>query len=115
MRKVTRGIFPTLSARYGMVVLHVFTAGIIIMLSNTKVLQADDRQKAVDLFNEGQALYDKSNLRGAAEKWEQVLDISRKINNQQGISVAVNNLSVVYQHLGDYPKALRYYEQVLEN
>ena len=79
MEKVMRGIFITLSARYGKVFLHVFTAGIIILLCTAKALPADDLQRAEYLFDEGTSLYNKSDFRGVAEKWEKALATFKKV------------------------------------
>lgn len=40
MRKVMSGIFTTLRIRYSKVFLHVFTAGIIILLCTAKALHS---------------------------------------------------------------------------
>lgn len=65
-----------------------------------------------DLFNEGISLYNRSDFRGAARRWEDALTIFKRINHQQGISAVIGNLGVVYDNLGDYPKALEFYEKI---
>ena len=66
------------------------------------------------LFNEGMELYNHYNFRGAAQKWEQALEIARSKGNKGAEGLLLRNLGLVYTHLADYPKAIPCYEQALE-
>ncbi|MBP1701616.1 MAG: hypothetical protein H6Q38_723 [Chloroflexi bacterium] len=53
------------------------------------------------------------NLADRRNFYEQALEIFREISNQQGISMAVNNLCLVYEGLGLYETAREYGEQIV--
>jgi len=89
---------------FSFVVITIFFSGLVYGRS---------LRRMETLYNEGTELYNRSDFRGAAEKWEKGLEIARKIN-PENISVFIGNLGVVYANLGDYQKALSCHEESLK-
>jgi len=90
---------------------------VIILISvflQVSLLLAADENDLIRLFNEGQALYNRSDFRGAVAKWEQALKIARHLQDRQGEGALLGILGLAYSDLGDYPKAISYYEQALK-
>lgn len=72
--------------------------------------------KAEDIFNQGMKRYREgtvSGFRGAIEQWEAGLRLGREANNPQQESMTRNFLCSVYSSLGEYPKAINCYNQLL--
>jgi tetratricopeptide (TPR) repeat protein len=65
------------------------------------------------LQKEGHQACAKYDYHTALEKWEVGLKQARELNDKFYISQFVNDIGTVYQQLGQYQKALEYYEQVL--
>ncbi|TFF86361.1 MAG: tetratricopeptide repeat protein [Promethearchaeota archaeon] len=45
---------------------------------------------------------------------EKILSIAKKQNNQEWISIALNNIGTIYDARSDYPEALKHYQKALE-
>ena len=87
---------------------------VIILLITITAAHGQSVDEMVRLDKEATKLYNQSNFHGAAQKWQQGLKIAKKMNYQQGIAILTGNLGVAYWNLGDYQKALSYYEWALE-
>ncbi|MFQ5964339.1 MAG: CHAT domain-containing protein [Candidatus Scalinduaceae bacterium] len=87
---------------------------IILVLFTTNILHADDKQRAIDLFKEGMALYKKNDFIEAARKWKQTLIISKRINHQKLIGMSNGSLGMAYDALGFPSTAIEFYEKALE-
>jgi len=90
---------------------------VVILISvflQTSLLLAADKDDLIRLFNEGQALSSRFDLKGAIVKWEQALKIARHIGHRQGEGAVLGSLGRAYTDLGDYPKAISYHEQALK-
>jgi len=86
---------------------------IIILLLTITAAYGQSVDEMIRLNEEAKKLYNQANFHGAAQKWQQGLKIAKKMNDQQGIAIFTGNLGLVYHNLGDYPKALSYYERAL--
>ncbi len=71
-------------------------------------------QRLQDYYKQGVEKYNRSDFRGALEVWEQGLKRGRDTNNRQATGAFLNVIGVVYDELGDYPKALSYYKKALK-
>lgn len=91
-----------------------FLLTIILILFTANISLADDKQRANKLINKGLEDYNEKNYKEAAKKWEEALEISKRLGHQKGISAATGNLGAVYYHLGEYSKAIENYELSLE-
>jgi|GEM_PF-388040 len=86
---------------------------IITSLFTATFVLGQSVNKMQTLLDEGIKLYNHADLYGAIDKWEQGLEIAKKTEHRQAISLFIGNLGLVYDDLGDYQKALAYYEQAL--
>lgn len=77
-------------------------------------LSAQSSQQLRRLFNEGNALSDRGDARGAAAKWEEGLALSRRSGNKEAVGNFTRNLGLAYMDLGDYPKAVAVLEEAFE-
>ncbi|MBD2206697.1 tetratricopeptide repeat protein [Calothrix sp. FACHB-1219] len=72
------------------------------------------RQAEADrLIEQGNQQFQTSQFEAALRSWQQALIIYREIKDRQGEGVALSNLGVAYNTLGDYPKAIEYQQQSL--
>jgi len=65
------------------------------------------------LTNLGDSYQQLGDIRSALRYGAQVLDISRKLGNQQGEGAALTNIGAIYSILGDDRLAIQYLEQSL--
>lgn len=72
-----------------------------------KKVQADK------LIEQGIEQYYRSDFRGALASWQEALDIYTEIGNIRGEAQSLGGLGIAYQNLGNYPKAIDFYEQSL--
>ena len=95
--------------------LHILITLIIAILTFTiwSGAFAASVNDGIRLYNEGMKVYQHSDFYGAAMKWEEALKIFEEHNFRKGISVAIGMLGAVYHNLGQYGKALGYYEKAL--
>ncbi len=77
--------------------------------ANTK----DIRVKADRLNKKGIEQFNQGKFREALKTFETVLGIFRQIGDRTGEATVINNIGQIYHKLGEYPKALEYYQQVL--
>ncbi|OIP73044.1 MAG: hypothetical protein AUK43_01505 [Oscillatoriales cyanobacterium CG2_30_40_61] len=81
---------------------------------STEVLNSNS--KAEDIFNQGMKRYGEGTVagfRGAIQQWEEGLRLWKEANNPQQESITRNFLCSVYSSLGEYPKAINCYNQLL--
>ena len=71
-------------------------------------------QDLQDYLDEGLQKYNRSEFRGALEKWKQGLELARKMDDSVAVSTFLRNVGLVYEELGDYTRALSYDEQALK-
>ncbi|WRH68497.1 MAG: CHAT domain-containing tetratricopeptide repeat protein [Planktothrix sp. GU0601_MAG3] len=76
----------------------------------------NSNSKAEDIFNQGIKRYREGTIagfRGAIQQWEEGLRLGREANNPQQELMTRNFLCSVYSSLGEYPKAINCYNQLL--
>ncbi|HEY9863504.1 MAG TPA: CHAT domain-containing tetratricopeptide repeat protein [Candidatus Obscuribacterales bacterium] len=76
----------------------------------------NSNSKAEDIFNQGMKRYREGTVagfQGAIQQWEEGLRLARDANNPQQESITRNFLCSVYSSLGEYPKAINCYNQLL--
>ncbi|MFA4906668.1 MAG: tetratricopeptide repeat protein, partial [archaeon] len=86
----------------------------LMVVSITAMVYGQSIDEMIHLNEEATNLCNQSNFYGAAQKWEQGLVIAKRMDHKEGISLFIGNLGVVYNYLGDYPRALSYHEQALK-
>jgi tetratricopeptide (TPR) repeat protein len=78
---------------------------------------AQTKEEGIKLYNEANGIREnarsKEDLIKATEKYEAALKIFEQAKFDYGIAAATCNLGIVYQDLGEYPKAVGYYERSL--
>ncbi|WP_049559170.1 CHAT domain-containing tetratricopeptide repeat protein [Limnoraphis robusta] len=75
--------------------------------------QEDPKTRAMELYKEGTQLLNSGQFKAALETFEQVLITVRSINARLGEAGTLNQIALVYYHLGEYEKALTSYEEAL--
>ncbi len=70
--------------------------------------------EGLSLLKEGDELYNKFDYYSSLDKYEKSLEIFKKNNFDEGISLSLNGIGNVYKNLGDYKKALNYYTDSLQ-
>lgn len=73
--------------------------------------QIDD---ALKLFKQGKEAFNQGQYQEALNSFERSLKIFHSINHLEGISVNLNEIAIVYETLGQYEKALSYYNASLK-
>jgi tetratricopeptide (TPR) repeat protein len=63
------------------------------------------------LLQQGIEQFNISRYREALVSWEQALQIYREVGNRQGEAASLGNLGIVYHSLGEYEKAIDFYQQ----
>jgi len=81
--------------------------------STDSVKTKDIRVKADELNKQGIEQFNQGKFREALKTFETVLGIFRQIGDRTGEATVINNIGQIYHKLGEYPKALEYYQQVL--
>ena len=92
----------------------IFGFVLMAILFSTTAVYGQSLERMETLYNEGLQFYNQQDFRGAAQKWEEALEIARSIKNKGAESALLANLGIVYDNLGEYQKAISYYEQALE-
>ncbi|PNW31403.1 UNVERIFIED_CONTAM: hypothetical protein BEN50_02830 [Euhalothece sp. KZN 001] len=89
-----------------------------ISLGEGKLLKSVQAQtvegQADRLFQQGIQQYNTSQLREAAQSWQEALRLYQEINNRAGIVNSLNNLGVVSLNLGNYEEAIDYHQRSLQ-
>ena len=70
--------------------------------------------QSYNYMQEGIKKYNVSDFRGALETLEKGLAVANRTGNKQAIAGFFNTIGLVYNDLGDYPKALSHFEQSLK-
>lgn len=85
----------------------------VFILSLRTIAFASSVRDGIDLYAEGEKLYDQSDFQGATRKWKQALRIFEGHNFKKGISQTLSMLGFVCFRAGQYEKALSYREKEL--
>jgi tetratricopeptide (TPR) repeat protein len=75
--------------------------------------QKEEWNRAVQLFNEGQQDFNRSDFRGTIAKWEEALSVFRKFGNKKAMTATLGNLGNAYVASENYRKAISFYEEAL--
>lgn len=70
-------------------------------------------KREVRLYQEGRQLSQKSDYQEALEKFQQVLVIHQENGNKAEEGTTLNQIGLVYSNVGEYAKALDFYQQAL--
>ena len=83
------------------------------LLNSTAVAQTVNNRKAEAdrLFEQGIKQLNISQFKEALQSWQQSLAIYREIGDRQGIANCLNNFGLAYYSLGDYRKAIDFFQQ----
>ena len=90
--------------------------GILILLLTGAVL-AQSESQAISLANEAKTILDsaksKDDYHRGAQKYEAALKIFQRVKSDKGTDICSNELGIIQYRLGQYQKALDYFEQSL--
>jgi CHAT domain-containing protein/Tfp pilus assembly protein PilF len=75
--------------------------------------RTQQRERADRLLVQGYAHLSSSQFQEALRSFQQALPIYQAIGDREGEAGALNNIGLVYDHLGDYANALDYYQRSL--
>uniref|UniRef100_A0A7V6CMG6 Tetratricopeptide repeat protein n=1 Tax=candidate division WOR-3 bacterium TaxID=2052148 RepID=A0A7V6CMG6_UNCW3 len=76
-------------------------------------LTLEEKEKSADiLFEFGIENYLKGDWKKAIKFYEKALAIYKEFKNQKGESACYGNIGNIYSHLGEYEKALEYYNSI---
>ncbi|WP_008313855.1 CHAT domain-containing protein [Leptolyngbya sp. PCC 6406] len=76
--------------------------------------QVDSHQSEADrLFQQGIEQFNRSQFREALASWQQALELYRALGNRQRQGAVLENLGTAYANLGDYRRAIEFFEQAL--
>jgi len=91
-------------------------AGILLVLgiNNNTSVAVTRKAEADRLLEQGIQQCNISQFREALQSWEQALTIYREIGYRQGEAGSLGNLGNAYVSLGQYHRAIAFYEQSLE-
>jgi tetratricopeptide (TPR) repeat protein len=102
----------------GLVGLGILLVGLPVQVMVSEVgwaqVTTDRRTEALKLYQLGTQQYRKGQLKEALATFQQVLTITREIQDRAVEGATLNNIGFVYERFGQYPKALEYYQQSLE-
>ncbi|MEO1375855.1 MAG: CHAT domain-containing protein [Cyanobacteria bacterium J06635_10] len=69
------------------------------------------REKALQLYKEGEINYNQSNYQEALTKLKKILPILKRINNQAAVAATLNQIGQIYINLKQYSKASGFLEK----
>lgn len=80
-----------------------------------ELVASDHTSEAIEIYTrEAQNYWNRQDFANAIRVYEILLDISKKINNQNSVYFISNNLGLLYSNLGDYGKSLSSFLLALE-
>jgi tetratricopeptide (TPR) repeat protein len=71
------------------------------------------KAEAERLLKQGDEQYQTSAFGAALQSWQQALSLYEALRDRHGKAMAMGNLGIVYQILGDYGKAIEYEQKLL--
>jgi tetratricopeptide (TPR) repeat protein len=87
-----------------------------MVVATSRVLAQSNTDRKVEadrLLNQGIQQYQTSQFEAGLNSWQQALQIYREIKDTQSEGKALGNLGNAYYSLGNYLKAIDYYQQSL--
>ncbi len=93
---------------------NVLFLTLLALLAFAGVSPAGTDPQIQQCYDQGMALYNKSDFTGAAEKFERGLELSTQKKDIKYFYVFEANLGVIYKELGNYQKVLFLYQSALK-
>ena len=77
--------------------------------------EAGEEERLIHLYSKIMICYQETKqFTRSAEVLDDLLELNRAMEDPAGISIALNNIGYNYRYLGDYEKAIEYFERSLE-